>query len=948
MSDQKPKILAIDDTPANLLTLGRALASEFDVQVATSGSMGLALAKESPPDLILLDVMMPGMDGYETCRQIMAEPLLARVPVIFVTALTGIDAETAGLALGAADYITKPINVEIARQRIRNLVERERLRKEVEFQRGLLEAQVRELKLAQLALSESEARYRAIIDASPVPFALNDERQNIIYLNGAFTHTFGYQREEIPTLFDWWEKAYPDLAYRKWVASTWQAHIDIARKKNEPFQPLEVRICCKDGTVRTVLAAAVPLGATLSGVHLVTLYDISERKMAENSLQESELRYRTLAENAPLAIQVFSPEGKTLRVNRAWENLWGVPFSALAEYNVFHDSNLAESGLLPLLSRAFAGESIEFPVHKYDKSSIRELQNAEGALWLRAFAYPVRDLSGDLLELVVIQEDITQRIQAEDSLRTSEDRLQRAEFASKTGNWELHFDSRTIVASRGAAAIYDLENTALDLAEVQSAVLPEFRPILDAALESLVKRDVPYDVEFKIRCAGSGEIKDIHSRAFIDRDRRIAFGVIQDITERKKAETVLANYRDHLERMVEDRTTALSIAKETAEAANRAKSIFLANMSHEFRTPMNGIMGMTSLAKRRATDPKQIDQLAKAEQSAQRLVALINDILDISKIEAEQLKLETIDFTLGEVLDHLNGLVSQTASEKGLTLTIDIAAGLSRLSLRGDSLRLGQILINLASNAIKFTTAGSVTVRVLLTGESSSDVQIRCEVQDTGIGISTEDQKRVFQPFEQADGSTTRKYGGTGLGLAISKRLAEAMGGDIGVESQVGLGSTFWLSTRLAKGARIDQPSPATNSLSAEYELKAHFSGARILLAEDDPICQEVARDLMQDAGLRVDLAGDGSEAVEMATRTDYALIVMDMQMPTLNGIEAARGIRALPRCKHTPILAVTANVFAENRAQCFDAGMNDFITKPVDPGALFETLLRWLRNNSV
>ena len=425
-------------------------------------------------------------------------------------------------------------------------------------------------------------------------------------------------------------------------------------------------------------------------------------------------------------------------------------------------------------------------------------------------------------------------------------------------------------------------------------------------------------------------------------------GYIADITEEKRVERELEAHRHHLEEMVEDRTAALSIAKEAAETANRAKSVFLANMSHEFRTPMNGIMGMTSLAMRRATDPKQIDQLEKAGQSAQRLVALIDDILDLSKIEAEQLKLETVDFSLREVLEHLNGLLTQTATEKGLALRIEIAPDLSSRPLRGDSLRLGQILINLTSNAIKFTTVGSVTVRVLLTSETASDVQVRCEVQDTGIGISIEDQKRVFRPFEQADGSTTRKYGGTGLGLAISKRLAEAMDGDIGVESQVGLGSTFWLTARLAKGARIDEPAPATNSLSAEYELKARFSGARILLAEDDPICQEVAKDLMQDAGLRVDLAGDGSEAVEMATQTDYDLIVMDMQMPTLNGIEAARAIRGLPRCKHTPIIAMTANVFAENRAQCLEAGMNDFITKPVNPAALFETLLRWLRNDSV
>jgi PAS domain S-box-containing protein len=947
MSDQKPNILAIDDNPANLLTLGRALASEFVVQVATSGPTGLALAKEAPPDLILLDVMMPGMDGYETCRQIMAEPSLAKVPVIFVTALTGIDAETAGLSLGAADYITKPINVEIARQRIRNLVERERLRKEVELQRNLLEAQVIELKHAQAALSGNEARYRSIIEASPVPFALNDDQQNITYLNGAFTRTFGYQLEDIPSLMDWWSKAYPDPAYRQRVATTWQTHLDTARQTNEPFRPLEVRICAKDGTVCTVLAAAAPLDASFGGVHLVTLYDISERKAAENSLLESELRYRTLAQNAPLAIQAFSPEGKVLRVNHAWERMWGVPFAALGQYNVLQDATLAEAGLLPLLSRAFGGETVEFPVHKYDKAHTSQIKSADGVLWLRAFAYPVQGLSGELLEVVVIQEDITQRMLAAEGLRTSEDRLQRAELASRSGNWELHLDSKEMFSSKGAAAIYGFDGENFALAEVQRAVLDEFRPMLDAALENLVKNDVPYDIEFKIRAADTGRVKDIHSRAIMDRARRIVFGVIQDITERKKTEAALANYRDHLERMVEERTAALSIAKEAAEAANRAKSIFLANMSHELRTPMNGIMGMTGLARRRATDPKQMDQLAAVEQSSQRLLTIINDILDISKIEAEQLKLESIDFSFGEVLKHLTVLVSQTAREKGLALVIDIAPDLSARQLTGDSLRLGQILLNLASNAIKFTRAGSVVVRILQIKETSSDVLVRCEIQDTGIGISAVDQKRIFNPFEQADGSTTRKYGGTGLGLAICKRLVEAMGGSIGVETSLGAGSTFWIELLLGKGSRVEQAGPGNADHSAEYELKANFSGLRILLAEDDLVCQEVARDLMEEAGLKVDLAEDGAEAVEMAAQTAYALIVLDIQMPKRSGVEATREIRALAWHKQTPILAMTANVFADDRAQCFDAGMNDFVTKPVVPDILFATLLRWLQKET-
>jgi signal transduction histidine kinase len=270
----------------------------------------------------------------------------------------------------------------------------------------------------------------------------------------------------------------------------------------------------------------------------------------------------------------------------------------------------------------------------------------------------------------------------------------------------------------------------------------------------------------------------------------------------------IAIWNRTLRRQVQERTAALSVAKEAAEAANRAKSTFLANMSHELRTPMNAIMGMTELALRRATDPKQIDQLNKSKLGAQRLLGIINDLLDISKIEAERLTLERVNFRLVEVMDNLSSLIGHKASDKGLKLHIDLPAGLPSLTLSGDPLRLGQILLNLASNAVKFTEQGAITLRAKLLEDHPTGVLLRFEVADSGIGISPEDQKRLFTAFAQADGSMTRKYGGTGLGLAISKRLAEMMGGEIGVESQPGQGSTFWFTVRLSK-ASCDAVSPA-------------------------------------------------------------------------------------------------------------------------------------------
>jgi signal transduction histidine kinase len=420
---------------------------------------------------------------------------------------------------------------------------------------------------------------------------------------------------------------------------------------------------------------------------------------------------------------------------------------------------------------------------------------------------------------------------------------------------------------------------------------------------------------------------------------------ITNLLEREQLRKEVEAHRDHLEELVAARTTALSIAKESAEAANRAKSTFLTNISHELRTPMNGIMGMTQLALRRATDPQQIEQLNKAAHSAQRLLGIINDLIDISRIEAERLTLEQTGFKIGLVLENLMSLLGQKIADKGLETEIELDPDLAQQVLLGDPLRLGQILLNLTANALKFTEQGAITLRIQQVEDLLDAVRLRIEVSDTGVGIATEDQKRLFTAFEQADNSMTRKYGGTGLGLAISKRLVHMMGGEIGVKSQPGQGCTFWFTVRLNKpGSNAVSPAVTLSENTPEALLHDQFASLRILLAEDEPFNQETSRGLLENTGLVVDLAKDGEQALALAEKNRYALILMDMQMPKLNGIDATRAIRSLPGYAQTPILAMTANAFAEDRQICIDAGMNDHIAKPINPAILRETLLKWLK----
>ncbi|CAK0740307.1 two-component system, sensor histidine kinase and response regulator [Gammaproteobacteria bacterium] len=663
-------------------------------------------------------------------------------------------------------------------------------------------------------------------------------------------------------------------------------------------------------------------------VLMARIRSVLRRKAAETALAEqsqhlAEALYfnETILLNSPLPMGVYSSNGQCVLVNETYAQLVGATRDDLSTHNFNQLDAWRVSGLLDDCLASLADRCQR-------QREIIMVTSFGNTIWVDCRILPIQ-ISGE--EHLLIQFiDLTKRKLAEQELLESKHRLEAAASAGIIGIWDWDILNNRLVWDKVMYQLYgiceeDFRNT---YEAWISVVHPDDKERIEEEIQAALRGEREYMPEFRVIWP-DGSIHYLkalsHTTHNHERNPLRMIGVNYDLTEQKNIEQTLSK------------------ARRDAETANRAKSEFLANMSHEIRTPMNAIIGLSGLALDLDLTPKLRDYLNKISMSAKSLLSILNDILDYSKVEVGRLELDETAFNLAEVLENLVNLFSVRANERGLALTVEVIPGVPEQFV-GDSLRLGQVLINLTGNAIKFTVAGNVRVRVEQIAIEPGFSILRFSVQDTGIGMSEDQVTHLFQPFTQADGSITRRFGGTGLGLAISQRLVGLMGGKIVATSTLGQGSEFSFKIRLAIPKGGTQAARTIPTPSIALEASAAIRGARILLVEDNEINQQVAREILERWGFFVMVVGNGEQALAVLEESSlFDLVLMDLQMPIMDGLEATRRIRRDKRFQDLPVIAMTASALASDQAECFESGMNDHLAKPILPEQFLEMLERWI-----
>ena len=830
----------------------------------------------------------------------------------------------------------------------------------------------RSLAVAAEALSDRNAWLGNVVNASADGIVVIDEQGAITRFNPAAEHMFGWKSDDV---VGWPLDSLLPEELREPHASQAEGYFAAGLPRTAVGQTIELTGMRSNGErfpLELSLSVGNPSG---KGLALVVIRDVSARKKAEEELRQalSQLQKTTALQQAILdgseySIIATQADGTITVFNAGAERMlgyWAEEVVGKATPALFHDKDETIERAKALSENV--GMSIEPGIETYVAKSRLGLPNEDEWTYVRKDGTrfpvllsitPIFDDTGEISGFMGISQDITQRKRAEEALSASESRYRLLAENMRDVVWTIGGDmNRTYVSSSITSltghSVEEAQQMTFDEVLAPSSaerVRRVFERIRDLARENpdVLREPVCMEIEYR-RKDGGTTWAEANITLLLGEDKSIigAMGVSRDIAARKRAAEELQQYATKLE----EANRQLAEANLAAQAASRAKGQFLANMSHELRTPLNGVIGMTELLRNTRLDDRQLDFVEACHNSGKVLLNLINDILDISKIEAGRLELDEREFDLADMVANAVATVAMQARQKKLHLISTIAPEVRR-RIRGDDKRLQQILINLVGNAVKFTEAGQVSVNVQGAQSPAGEPLVRFEVSDTGIGIPADRRDRLFQSFSQADSSTTRKYGGTGLGLAISKNLIELMGGRIGVTSRPGRGSTFWFEVPLRPADNEEAETvDSTQATDAGHRpCDVVLAGRHVLLVEDNRVNRMYAQEVLRQAGAECCAVETGFQVLQAVRSRHFDLVLMDCQMPEMDGYEATRHIRAMERdgrlFGRLPIIALTANAIKGDREQCLEAGMDDYISKPFDPNALLAMMGRLLAAN--